>query len=146
MITTAKIRHLALYCLAGMALYSHSLASNPNSSLSFMYQSVGGDAGVIRLEMHEDNTFTLDMTLLDFDNDHVVLKGTWKENEDQNEFHFTFTGGQQPYLPALFTEQMITGKNSFKINTQLEEIWIYHTLCRRVEMNPKALIASKAKN
>lgn len=143
MITTANIRQLALYCLAGIAFYSHGLASNPNATLSFKYQSVGGDAGIINLEMNEDNTFSLDMVLLDFNNDHLVLKGTWTENEAKNEFHFTFTDGQQPYLPALFNEQMITGDQSFKINKELGEIWIYHTLCRRIIT--QEFIASKAK-
>lgn len=143
MITTANIRQLALYCLAGIALYSHGLASNPNATLSFQYQSVGGDAGIINLEMNDDNTFTLDMVLLDFNNDQVVLKGTWTEDENGNAFHFTFTDGQQPHLPALFSADMITGKQSFKINKELDEIWIYHTLCRRV--TNQEFIVSKVK-
>lgn len=143
MITKANIRQLAIYCLTGIAFYSHSLASNPNATLSFKYQSVGGDAGIINLEMNEDNTFTLDMVLLDFNNDHVVLKGTWTEDKENKEFHFTFIG-QQPHLPALFNAEMITGENTFKINKELDEIWIYHTLCRRI--NPQVLFATKAKS
>lgn len=144
MITTANIRQLAIYCLAGIAFYSHGLASNPNATLSFKYQSVGGDAGIINLEMNEDNTFALDMVLLDFNNDHIVLKGTWTEDEAGNEIHFTFTDGQQPHLPALFNAEMITGNQSFKIVKELDEIWIYNTLCRRI--NPQILLASNTKN
>jgi len=143
MITTANIRKFAIFCLAGIAFYSHTLASNPSAILSFQYQSVGGDAGIINLEMHDDNTFTLEMVLLDFNNNRVSLQGTWSEDETGEELHLTFTG-QQPILDALFTSNMITGNNSIKIHKNAQEIWIYHTLCKRT--NTKELYASKAKS
>jgi hypothetical protein len=131
MMTPAKIRQFALFCLAGIAFSSHALAGQPDSQLLLAFQSVGGDAGLIRLEMYENQRFSLQMELIDFNNEEIQLQGDWELDAASGAYHLSFTGCK-PFIEALFAEALIVDENTFRLPADGEELWIYHTICRNI--------------
>lgn len=103
------------------------LAAAPRPQVIAMYESLAGDFADIRLVVHADHTFALEMTLLE-DQEHIVMSGDWTQESGTHYLRFTHN---KPFIGALFNQNMIVDDQTFRLDLNQPELWIWGTRCQR---------------
>ncbi len=134
--TPPKIRFYAMFLLASCALGSHTLAADsPEPKVMMVFESLAGDFSDIKLSLKEDHTFALEMYFFD-ENKNYVMAGNWSQDAQTLKLSFTYN---KPDIEALFAEPMIVDEETFVIELNSQELWIWDTLCTKIA--PEELVA-----